>query len=111
MKNTMSELYEPIVKIEGSMYIDMTDMEKDGSMMITLVNTSGSHDDADVFTMDEISAIGPAVLNIRLKSKTETVTVEPKGYVPDMTWNKGSRLLTINIPQIDIHEIVVVKSQ
>jgi hypothetical protein len=108
MKSMVSKLYEPMVTVKGSMYIDMTLMEKDGRMMINLVNTAGSHDDQDVYSIDEIPPIGPVTLSIKYDSKPKKVRIEPSGTKLDTVWDGRRKVLTVRIPKIDIHEILFI---
>jgi hypothetical protein len=108
IKSILSKLYEPMVILKGSMYIDMTIMEKDGRVMINLVNTAGSHDDQDVYTIDEIPPIGPVTLKIQYESKPKKVRLEPSGTKLETVWDARGKLLTVRIPKIDIHEILLI---
>ncbi|MBN2557492.1 MAG: hypothetical protein JXB33_01915 [Clostridia bacterium] len=101
-------LYDPVVLVIGNSSIDLTVMKKEGGMRINLVNTSGPHEDPDVFTYDEIASTGPFRLKVRLEKKPGRIVVEPKGYIPETTWDEEEKTLGVFIPTVDIHEIIAV---
>ncbi len=104
----VSNLYNPTAVVSGSMYIDMTLMQKEDTVMINLVNSAGSHDDQDVYTIDEIPPVGPIVLMVKLDKKPKTVNLIPSHMKVESGWNDNEKLLTVKIPRIDIYEILVI---
>ncbi|HRX41736.1 MAG TPA: hypothetical protein P5315_03090 [Clostridia bacterium] len=108
-RTILDELFEPIARITGSMYIDMTLMEKNGFMMVNMVNTAGSHDDPDVFTIDEIPRVGPLEVIIKSNSKPREVLLQPGSQPLEFTYDaSGKQVLTI-IESIDIHRILTIR--
>lgn len=108
IKTITSKLYQPDVTVKGSMYIDMTIMKKDGQLRINLVNTSGSHDNKDVYTIDEIPPVGPITVNLSLDKKPKNVRLVPSGNKLESVWDGREQQLTVMIKKIDIHEILIV---
>ena len=108
MKNLFANLYNPTATVTGSMYIDMTLMKKDGSVLINLVNTAGSHDDQDVYTIDEIPPVGPITVKIQLDKEPENTILIPSNSKIEPSWNDVDKKLTVIIPRIKIYEILVI---
>ncbi len=109
IKSFTSVLYQPMVTIEGSMYLDMTLMKKNDRLLINLVNTAGPHDDQDVYTIDEIPAIGPVYVNVFLDKKPKKISLVPSDVKLGYSWNERKKLLTVKIPKIDIYEILEIE--
>lgn len=108
IKSMVSELYQPIVTLDGSMYIDMTLMKKNSRFMINLVNTSGDHGNQDVYTIDEIPPIGPITIEMNLETKPKKINLVPSAAKIESAWNEKKKKLTVKIPKIDIYEILVI---
>lgn len=108
IKSITTNLYSPIVDISGSMYIDMTCMKKNDTIMINLVNTAGSHDDQDVYTIDEIPPIGPLILHVQLAKAPKKVRLLPSNSEINIEWSEVDKLLTVLVPSISIYEILVI---
>ncbi|MCD6321827.1 MAG: hypothetical protein J7L77_02260 [Clostridiales bacterium] len=107
-KSLISNLYKPTATVSGSMYIDMTLMKKGDSVMVNLVNTSGSHDDQDVYTIDEIPPIGPVTVKVQLDKEPKSVRLVPSNSKIEVLWSEASKTLTAEIPRISIYEILVI---
>lgn len=107
LKKIEAMSYEPIVKVEGSMYCDVCVLEKDGKRFIQLVNTAGGHGDAKMLTIDEIPPIGPLKLSIACESKPEKVMLQPEGIELAGEYTNG-RFETV-IDRLYIHSIVTVE--
>ncbi|MBN1624538.1 MAG: hypothetical protein JXN10_04955 [Clostridia bacterium] len=106
----LGKLYEPAAEIHGSMYIDMSLMEKNGEICVNMVNTAGSHDDQDVFTIDEIPPVGPIIVKIRCSEKPTEVIIQPENTSIDFIWNEKGKYITVTVQKVDIHSILVLKS-
>jgi len=109
LKSIASKLFHPMVTVKGSMYIDMTLMKKNGSFMINLVNTAGPHDDQDVYTIDEIPPVGPITVKLLLDKKPKKIRLVPSDMKLETVWDDREKRLTVRIPKIDIHEILIVE--
>ena len=108
-RTILDELFEPIARITGSMYIDMTLMEKNGYMMVNMVNTAGSHDDPDVFTIDEIPRVGPLEVIIKSNSKPREVLLQPGSQPLEFTYDASGKQVLTTIKSIDIHRILTIR--
>jgi hypothetical protein len=91
------------------MFVDVTVMTKGGAMMVNLVNTSGSHANKDVFTIDEIPVTSPVMLTVKSGCKPEKVTLQPGNRAVDSVWDEKEGTLKIKVPGVEIHDIVAIK--
>lgn len=96
----------PIVKAKGGANLHTAIMEKDGSLMINLLNYAGPHNDSFIRSFDEIPSIGPVEVSVLCKSKPASVTLEPGHKKCDFIYN-GERA-TFIVDKIDIHVIAVI---
>jgi hypothetical protein len=98
----------PIVTVSGSHLIDVTVTQLDGRLHVHLVNTSGPHEDKNVYAFEEIPAVGPIEIELRLPEPPSRVTRQPAGLeVPFET--KGG-VIRLVVPSLAIHEVLVMES-
>lgn len=96
---------DPIVTIEGSHDVDVSVTRNHGKLLVNLVNTGGPHR-KELF-IDSISPIGSLSVSIRHASRPSKVTLAPAGTPLDYNYRDGKILL--KVPQVAIHEIIVVE--
>jgi hypothetical protein len=99
---------EPIVELTGSHLIDVTANQKDGNLMVNLVNTAGPHDDEKVYVYDEIPPVGPLTISIRADRDPQKITLEPGSRSIDHDYSDGK--ISLEIPRLAIHDIIVVQN-
>ena len=97
---------EPLVSVNGSHLVDVSVMRKDGRLLVNLVNTAGPHADAKVHVFDDLPAVGPLEVAVRLPRKPRTVTLEPGGRLQRFGYREGRLLLTV--PPVAIHEVLAI---
>ncbi len=107
LKKIEAMAYNAMVKVTGSMYCDVVALEKDGKLMIQLVNTAGGHGDYKMFTIDEITPIGPLTVSIALPEAPKAVTLQPAGKKLEGVYENGRFVTTVD--RLEYHEIVVVE--
>jgi hypothetical protein len=104
-----AELFpQPQVRVEGSHLVDVVLNRQDGQLALNLVNTGGPHANRDVYTYDEIPAVGPLAIRLRLASKPVSVELQPGGQTMEWVYEDGELYLTL--PQLAIHEIIWIKA-
>ena len=74
-------------------------------LLVNLVNTTGPHRTQSI--LKSIPPVGPLTVTIRQSAKPAQVTLEPAGQAVPFEYHDG--LLRLTIPQVPIHEIVVVE--
>ena len=106
------------LRVTGSVYADISLMQKDGKTMVHIINSAGPHSDYNVRGFTEIPKIGPLKVELRRKTAPERVALQPGDAALDFTFADGllmgftqlfSGLLTIAVPEIEIYSIVVVE--
>ena len=97
----------PILRVSGSPYVDVTLMEKNGHRMIHLINTAGPHANNDVYVFDNVPPIGPIQVKIRQENPPIEVYLEPGKREVDFLF--VDHVLRIQIPKIEIHDVIVLK--
>lgn len=98
---------KPMVEVVGSHHVDVVVNRIGDKLAVNLVNTSGPHADARVYTYDEVPPVGPLEITIRSGTKPVEVTLEPEGKALAYTWEDGEIKLTL--PRLEIHEVIVVR--
>lgn len=103
----VSELFpDPLVSISGSHFVDVVIRKSAGQLRINLVNTSGPHEDQRQPVFDEIPSVGSLTASIRLNAEPRVITTEPSGESLPFEFRNG--LATVSVPNISIHNILVV---
>jgi hypothetical protein len=96
----------PLVEVKGSSDVDVCVARNHGKLLIHLVNTAGPHRTQSI--LNSIPPVGTLAMTIRQPAKPRKVTLEPAGRSLDFEYRDG--LVRLTIPQVTIHEIVVVTS-
>jgi len=74
-------------------------------LLVNLLNTSGPHPDASVFTIGEVEPVGPHEVTVRLPKKPIRVTLDPREEKLDWHDRKGEVRLAVS--RLDIPRVVV----
>ena len=100
-------LYHPLarlISVEG--LLELVCLEKEGRLMLQLINANGNHHDAGTQTEDFL----PPCLNIRLAiaapAKPTALILQPEGRSLPFTYEGGEALVSID--RVDIHEVIEV---
>ena len=108
MKALVDGLYEPIVKVESVLgRIEVVVLDKDGKMMIQLVNALGNHASASCATDDVIPPVLDIELSISLPKEPKALILQPEGKNLAFVYENGKA--KIKIPRVDIHSIIEVQ--
>lgn len=106
--NLVHELFpDPIVKVTGSHYVDVTLNRLDDTLMVNLINTSGPHKNLEVYTFDDFPAIGPLKVSVKLDKKPKSVRLQPENIKMKTRFRDG--ILQCEIPRLEIHQIIVIE--
>lgn len=98
---------KPMVEVVGSHRVDVVVNRIGDKLAVNLVNTSGPHADARVYTYDEVSPVGPLEITIRNGARPVEVTLEPGGVALSHSWEDGEIRLTL--PRLEIHQVIMVR--
>lgn len=97
----------PQVQVSGSHLVDVCLNRKDGHISLSLVNTGGPHANPQVYTYDEVPPVGPLEVRLRLESKPREIELQPGSRPLRWDWRRGAA--RIQVPQVDVHEVVWVE--
>ncbi|MBN2092668.1 hypothetical protein JW964_23810, partial [candidate division KSB1 bacterium] len=98
---------EQMVLVEGSSYVDVSLNRIHGKLALNLVNTTGAHDNANVYVYDEILPLGPLQVKMRLDKKPGRVYLKPSDQKLEVDYKDGK--LTVIIPRLELYEILVIE--
>jgi hypothetical protein len=97
----------PVVEVAGSHEVDVTLMRSHGKLTVNLVNTAGPHADTRVAVFDEIPAVGPLTVTLRLPQRPKSITLEPEHE--SLPLEIRGDAVQVVLPRLAIHEILVVE--
>lgn len=97
---------EPLVTVKGSHRVHVIPAEKEGRMLIQLVNTSGDHANRHVKGIDEIPALRGLKVAVRMKEKPKKVMLQPEGK--SLKFNFTGDNISFVVPELKIHDIVEI---
>jgi len=103
------KLFTPMVQVRGSHSVDVVLNQKDGKLLINLLNTAGPHSDEDVWVFNEIPPVGPLAVKIRLEKSPQQIHLEPAGQNLSFQYNEEEKCVDLIVPKLDIHEVLVVE--
>ena len=107
IKNLANDLYTPIAKVESVCgNLEIVCLEKDGKLMLQLVNMNGDHNNLQSATTRIIPPIVDAKLSIKRDKKPSKLIFQPAGKEIDFEWIDGKAYFTID--RIDMHNVVEV---
>jgi hypothetical protein len=75
--------------------------------MVNLVNTAGLHEDASVYTFDQVPPVGPLEVAIRCDHRPRNVTLQPAGRQVKSQYRDGR--IHLRIDRLEVHDIIVIE--
>ena len=107
IKAVMPRLYSPIVRIESVCgKLEVTVLEKNGRMLIQLVNANGDHSNPTVTTEDYIPACLDIKLSIALSQKPKALMLQPEGRALDFEYADGTAKVALS--RLEMHDILEI---
>lgn len=107
LSDLVRELFpNPIVTVNGSHQVDVTVNRLDGKLAVHLVNTAGPHANPDVYVYDDIPAVGPLEVTIRVDEEPRFVTLQPAGRKLAYIYEDGA--VKVILPRLEIYDILVI---
>ncbi|MBI1390135.1 MAG: hypothetical protein GC154_16965 [bacterium] len=98
---------QPMVRVTGSHYVDVTLNRKNGNLNLHLINTAGEHENEKVYVYDEIPFVGPIHLEVRMDKKPKSVTLQPQNKALKYRYRNG--VLRFTLPRLELYDIVVIE--
>lgn len=94
--------------LEGPPQAEMVLREKDGKFLVNLINRgAGEALSANRVTVENLPPIENIQVRVPRAAAPKSVTIVPPDAKMTWTYNKG--LVTVKIPQLDIHRVVVIE--
>lgn len=107
MKTVADSLYIPMLKVENALgFLEVVCLEKEGKLMLQLLNANGHHSDPNAVTEDFISPIVDIKLSIELDANPEKLILQPEGRELAFEYKDGRAYVELN--RLDIHSVIEV---
>ena len=107
LRSVVREVFpDPLVEIAGSSFVEVVLTQKHNSLIAHLINTAGQQGNSRIAVFDEIPTIGPLEVRLRTVEAPKAVTLEPQTTRPECRYGDG--MLTISVPSLEIHRMVVI---
>ena len=103
VKKLLADLgYQPDIQVTGSRFADLTVTEKDGSVIINIINMAGEHNVPEVRSYGEIPCVGPLKIDIAPAMGLKNICgITCDDYSVER--NSDGVITTITLPRLDIH--------
>lgn len=102
----VKRVFRPLVTVHGTHLVDVNLSRKADSLLVHLINTSGSHGSEHTYIYDEITPLRDLVLEIDspvCPQKVETVPPAPMQW----SWNDG--VVTARLERLEIYTIIALE--
>lgn len=107
IRRIADDLYDPLVRIESANgKTELVCLEKDGDLLIQLVNANGGHSDARCVTEDAIPPVVDIALSLKAERLPKQLFLQPSG-TPIAYRRKDGRIY-FDLDRVDIHSVVQV---
>ena len=111
MRRLLAEIIEsrlafsPAIRVTGSSYVQMTVLEKDGCLLVNLINMAGEHAVKEARQFEEIPPIGPIAVTISPKLRVSRITQIPEDrqIMPTIDADGTKRIV---IDKLEIHTLL-----
>ena len=98
---------KPVVEIPGDPPVDVVVTRLKGQLAVHVVNTGGPHADPTVDTFDDLPALAPLEVHVRMKRRPERVLLQPGNRHLAFHFREGAAEITL--PRLEFHEIIVLE--
>jgi hypothetical protein len=99
----------PAVEVGGPSSIDVSLRRKGTRTLVHLCNVTGMQVAPRYVCIDEVPAVGPVEVTIRLSHRPETVSVVPAVEGFRWQWDAAADAIRITLPVLSIHNVIVVE--
>jgi hypothetical protein len=104
---------DPLMRTDAPSFIELSLREKDGNLLIHVINGNPGRDISLVGTNDlwvtDIPAVGPYEFQVRCAAAPRAVRQEPGGGRLEHRFKDGR--LTVILPRVEIHTCIVVEAR
>ena len=107
IKNIAERAYEPKARIERALgNAEIVCLEKDGKLMLQIINANGSHADPTSMSEDVIPPLVDLEMSVMTENKNAKATLLPANRPLDCRYESGRIYFTVD--RVDIHSIVKI---
>ena len=108
IKAQLKELFpEPLVKVSGSLFIDISIMDNNGQLTINLMNRLGGSNIPDIRNIDEIPPLYDIDIKVQWDGSPAEVYAEPEHQKLDTRFEDGR--LCFRLDRLHIHTVITVE--
>jgi hypothetical protein len=100
------QIAKPRLRLQAPKCIDASLMEKDGRLIINLLNTAGDHGDIRLRTFDVIPPVYHIEVKLLLDKEPAGVTLQPGNKKALYSYADG--IVKIEVEKLDIHTAIVI---
>ncbi|MBR2474209.1 MAG: alpha-L-fucosidase [Clostridia bacterium] len=107
IRNIADDMYTPLAKIESVCgLLEIVCLEKDGHLMLQLVNANGEHANARCVTEETIPPVLDIKLSIKVDCPPEKLLLQPGNKPIDYEYRDGR--IYFDVDRVNLHSIVEV---
>jgi len=109
LKSTLEKLgYRPTVQVSGSSFADLTVAEKNGELLVSLINKAGEHNVKPVRSYSEIPPIGPLTVTCAPELGVINIQAIPGNRELELKQNDDGSC-SITLERLEIHTVLKIK--
>ena len=107
IRSIADRLYTPIAKIEGALgLLEIVLLEKEGRLLLQLVNANGSHASERCISEDQIPPVLDITLSVKTKGKPEKILLQPENRPLEFTYENGRAYVALD--RVDVHNVIEI---
>ena len=95
-----------VLEVSGSQYVHTVLSQKNGKVMVHLLNVGGEHANERVFGYTELRPTLPVQVSLKTPAKPKEVLLQPYGTKLDFEYTEGR--IRVNVPPVAVHDIVEI---
>lgn len=108
VQKLLLKLYDQTVRVlDADGRIEIVELEKNGKLLIQLVNANGAHRNPCEITEDKIPSCRDISLKIRLPREPKALILQPEGRELPFCYRDGYAYVTVD--RVAVHEVIEVK--
>ena len=99
---------DPLVRVSGSHFIDVSIAADDNRLCVNLLNTSGPHGNTHVHVFDELPVLRDIEVKVAVKSRPRNVLLQPDGIELEYEFDGNS--IAFKLEELNVHSVVVIET-
>jgi hypothetical protein len=107
LDGVLRQVYEPVATVSGSRAVHVVTSEKEGKLVVNLLNVTGSHDAQNTFAYDEVPPLHDLRVTLRLARAPRQIRLWPGNQHVPFRYTNGQT--TVAVPRLEVHSVLVVE--